>query len=136
MDLSRYFQRKRGLGVLATADARGRVTIALYARPHFVDGKTVAFIMADRLSHRNLRENLYAAYLFAEEGEGYRGVRLYLTMTGEEKDSPRIGSLRRSAGKRRIPGTRFLVSFRVDRVLPLVGAGKIGRAKVARAPRQ
>ena len=65
-------------------------------------------------------------------------MRLYLTMTGEEKDSPRIESLRgrRSAAKRRIPRPRFLVSFRVDRVLPLVGAGKSGRAKVVRAPRQ
>jgi hypothetical protein len=134
MDVNRYFQKKRGLGVLATADARGRVAVALYARPHSVDRKTVAFIMADRLSHRNLRENPCAAYLFAEEGEGHRGVRLYLTMTGEEKNSPRIESMRRRrpAAKRRLPGPRFLVSFRVDKVLPLVGAGTGGRARAAR----
>lgn len=125
MDLTRYFEERRGTGVLATAGRDGRVAIALYARPHPMGRRTVEFIMADRLSHRNLRENPHAAYLFVEEGAGYRGVRLHLTMTGEEQDSPRISSLRRREGGG--AGTRFLISFRVDRVLPLVGAGRPAR---------
>jgi hypothetical protein len=121
--LGDYFEKRRGIGVLATANARGKVAIALYARPHAAGGKTVEFIMADRLSRRNLVENPRAAYLFVERGDGYRGLRLYLTRTGEERDSSRIGALRRTrpVARRRSPGPRFLVSFRVDRVLPLVG---------------
>lgn len=131
MNPADYFEKRRGTGVLATADKRGRVAIALYARPHIAGDGAVEFIMADRRSRRNLRENPHAAYLFVEKDEGYRGVRLYLTMTGEKKDSPRIESLRRRpAGGRPAAGPRYLVSFRVDRVLPLVGDGH--RARGAR----
>ena len=123
MKLGDYFEKKRGIGVLATANASGEVAIALYARPHAAGGRTIEFIMADRLSRRNLAKNPHAAYLFVERGDGYRGRRLYLTKTGEERDSGRIDALRRTrlGARRRSPGPRFLVSFRVDRVLPLVG---------------
>ena len=48
MKLNEYFEKKKGRGVIATADSEGRVGVAVYARPHFIDEKTVAFIMADR----------------------------------------------------------------------------------------
>ncbi len=79
MDLSEYFESANGLGVLATASADGQVDLAVYARPHVLAKDTVAFIMADRLSHANLQSNPRAAYLFREDGEGYRGKRLHLT---------------------------------------------------------
>lgn len=125
MSLREYFENTRGRGVLATADADGRVDAAVYARPHAMDDGTVAFIMADRLSHRNLESNPHAAYLFFESGEGYAGKRLFLTRMREEKDSPLIETLRRrcSSGEDS-KGTRYLVFFRVDRVLPLVGSGE------------
>jgi len=125
MNLNAYFEKAKGLGVLATADADGRVDVAVYARPHVFDPTTVAFIMADRLSHANLQANPHAAYLFREGGEGYRGVRLMLTRTGEQTDAEKIEAMRR----RKVPPVcpadeaeaRFLVTFRVDRVRPLVG---------------
>ena len=44
MKLSEYFERAKGKGVIATADAKGKVGMAVYARPHFINEKTVAFI--------------------------------------------------------------------------------------------
>ncbi len=79
MSLREYFENTRGRGVLATASADGKVDVAVYARPHAIDDETIAFIMADRLSHRNLESNPHAAYLFLESGEGYNGKRLFLT---------------------------------------------------------
>ncbi|MCE5328065.1 MAG: pyridoxamine 5'-phosphate oxidase family protein [Planctomycetaceae bacterium] len=124
MKLSEYFESVKGTGVLATANASGNVDVALYARPHFMDEETVAFIMADGLSHRNLQSNLHVAYLFVEHGEGYKGKRLYLTKIAEETDPQKIQALRR----RPLPAecgvesqSRFLVHFRVDHVRPLVG---------------
>jgi len=124
MDLSNYFADAKGLGILATSDAAGQVDAAVYARPHFLDDQTVAFIMANRLSHQNLQSNPRAVYSFVEEGTGYRGKRLYLTKIGEETDPEKIQALRR----RPLPAecgvedeARFLVSFRIDRVRPLVG---------------
>ena len=124
MTLTEYFETTKGTGILATASSRGEVDAAVYARPHVIDEQTVAFIMADRLSHRNLQSNPQATYLFIEHGKGYKGKRLYLTRTAEETDPQKIQTLRR----RPLPAecgcegeSRFLVHFHVDRVRPLVG---------------
>ena len=101
--------------------------MAVYARPHVIDTETIAFIMPDRLTHRNLQSNSHAAYLFMEEGPGYKGIRLFLTKVREEQDSELLHSIRRKryASEREEEGeSRFLVFFKVDKVLPLIGAGK------------
>ena len=128
MKLSEYFEKKRGRGVMATADAKGNMGIAVYARPHIIDEKTVAFIMADRLMHKNLESNPHAAYLFLESGDRYVGKRLYLTKIKEEKDSALIDKIRRREScpvyDKYLNKTRYLVYFHVDKVLPLIGAKK------------
>ena len=125
MKLSEYFEKNKGKGVIAAADLDGKIGIAVYARPHFIDEKTVAFIMADRLIHENLGSNPHAAYLFMESGERYVGKRLYLTKVKEEKNIELIDQIRRrescpvDEGYKK--GTRFLVYFKIDKVLPLIG---------------
>jgi hypothetical protein len=125
MKLSEYFEKTKGRGVISTADSGGRLTAAVYARPHFVDEGTVAFIMADRLTHKNLESNPHAVYLFLELGEKYDGKRLYLTKTKEEKNSPLIDTIRRREScpvdEEYMKQNRFLVSFKIDNILPLVG---------------
>ena len=127
MTLADYFENAKGVGVLSTADETGRVNAAIYGRPHVIDEKTLAFIASDRLTHANLKTNPSAVYLFKENGS-YEGKRLYLMMTHEEKDSPLIEVLRRkkrkeyeSADKKE---SKFLVYFKVKKVLPLIGSGK------------
>ena len=123
MSLAEYFENTEGMGILATADSGGNVDLAVYGRPHVIDETTIAFIMRDRLSHRNLESNPKGAYLFMEKGEGYRGKRLYLTKTREETDPEVIESFGRrrkghglSAGEK-----RYLVYFSLDTERPLVG---------------
>jgi len=127
MDLEQYFENLKGRGVLATADDQGLVDVAVYARPHIIDRQTIAFIMPDRLTHHNLQSNQHAAYLFMEEATGYKGVRLFRTKVREEEDSELLHSIRRrkyASKKREEEESRFLVFFKVDKVLPLVGAGE------------
>jgi hypothetical protein len=127
MELGKYFENTKGVGVLATADREGRVDAAVYSRPHFMEDGTVAVIMRDRLTHANIQSNPHAAYLFIEEGPGYRGKRLFLTKIREEENSELIDTLSRRvypAGKERRKESRFLVYFKVDKVLPLIGAGE------------
>ncbi|MDM7988292.1 MAG: pyridoxamine 5'-phosphate oxidase family protein [Smithella sp.] len=127
MTLADYFENAKGVGVLSTADQDGKVNAAIYGRPHVIDEKTLAFIASDRLTHANLKTNPSAVYLFKENGS-YEGKRLYLMMTHEEKNSPLIEVLRRkkrkeyeSADKKE---SKFLVYFKVKKVLPLIGSGK------------
>lgn len=126
MDLQEYFDKAKGTGVLATADREGKVDVAIYAKPHVMDQETVAFIMADRLTHRNLQSNNHAAYLFREEGSGYKGTRLFLTKIREEQDSELLYAIRskRYSSEKEEGKPRFLVFFKVDQVLPLIGAGR------------
>jgi len=111
--------------VLATADASGKVDAALYARPHFTGPDSVAFIMADRLTHANLQTNPHAVYLFIESGPGYAGKRLYLTKTREEQNDALIQEICRRCNYSLHEGrlTRYVVHFHIDRVLPLLGSG-------------
>ena len=128
MSLGEYFENVEGIGILSTADAEGNVDSAIYARPHVVDEDTVAFIMGDHLSHSNIESNPHAAYLFLEQGqgetaEGYNGLRLYLTKTGEETDPKKIEAMRRKERREENYGgkKRFLVRFKVDQARRLVG---------------
>jgi hypothetical protein len=126
MELQEYFEKTKGRGILATADSEGKVDLAVYAKPHFMEDGNIAFIMQDRLTHRNLQSNPHAAYMFMEEGSGYKGLRLFLTKLREEKDTDLLYSIRR----RRYPSRKeegkdlFLVLFRIDKELPLIGAGR------------
>lgn len=125
MTMAEYFENTQGYGVLSTADNNGRVNAAMYARPHFIDENTAVFIMLERLTHANLQENPYAAYLFLEKGSGYRGKRLYLKKIREEENEDLAKDLCRrcdySAHREQL--TRHIVFFHVEKVLPLVGAG-------------
>lgn len=126
MTLREYFESVKGRGVLATADADGKVDAAIYATPHFIEDETIAFIMRDRLTHHNLQSNSHAAYLFMESGGGFAGKRLFLTKTREEQDSKLLHSIRRKeySGDEKEP--KFLVFFQIDKVLPLIGDGGSG----------
>jgi hypothetical protein len=124
MDLKKYFDDTKGLGVLATANADGKVDAAVYARPHIMGDGTVAMIMRDRLTHHNLQSNPYATYLFKEDGPGYKGTRLFLKKLREEQDSDLIKELKRRQYVADKDETKFLVFFQIEKQLPLIGAGK------------
>ena len=126
MDLQEYFENAKGRGVLATADREGVVGAAIYGKPHVMDKETVAFIMADRLTHHNLQSNDHAAYLFMEDGPGYKGARLFLIKIREEQDSDLLYSIRskKYPSEKEEGKIRFLVFFKVEKVLPLIGAGE------------
>ncbi len=124
MELREYFEKTEGRAILATADCDGKVDAAVYARPHFMDDGTIALILPDRLTHHNLQSNSHACYLFMEKGPGYKGKRLFLTKVGEEQDTELLQSVRRRQYLSEKDEAKFLVFFKVDKELPLVGDGK------------
>ena len=127
MDLTEYFEKTKGFGVFATADSEGNVNVAALSRPTMMDDGTAAFLMAGHLTHNNLQSNPHAAYYFVEKASGFGGKRLLLTKVREEENSDLIEKLR----KKRYPifaikydnESKYVVFFRVDKVLPLVADG-------------
>ena len=126
MDLKQYFENNKGIGVMATADSSGRVDAAVYARPHFMEDGTLAFIMRDRLTHHNLQSNHHATYLFKQDGPGYHGKRLFMTKVREEQNTELVQSLKRRQYPDDKQEMRYLVFFKLDKELPLIGAGDEG----------
>lgn len=126
MTLKNYFETASGTGVLATADAGGKVDAAIYSTPHVMDDGTVAFIMRERLTHENLESNPFAAYLFMEDGPGHKGLRLFLKKTREDADPELIAGMTRRHLTPELDaqkGPKHLVYFAVEKVLPLIGSG-------------
>lgn len=125
MNLKTYFEATKGTGVLSTADDKGHVNAAVYARPHVMDDGSLAFIMRDRLSYHNLQSNPNAAFLFREESAGYKGIRLHLNKIREEHNTPLVEDLcRRCKIKEDAEVKRHLAFFKVEKRLPLVGDGE------------
>jgi hypothetical protein len=126
MLLKDYFAETDGIGVLSTADSAGKVDAAIYARPHVADNNTLVFIMRERLTHHNVQLNPNAVYLFVEAGPGYRGVRLYLSKVKEDTDEDLLQQLTRrclSPEEDQAKGPKFLVYFKVEKILKLIGSG-------------
>lgn len=124
MDLRKYFADAKGIGILGTADADGKVDLAIYAKPIVVDGNTIALVMRERLSHQNIRNNPNAAYMFIEEPDDNRGLRMYLTMIREETNSSIVEKIIEEHPEicpEPDEANKYLVHFKVDRVRELVG---------------
>ena len=121
-ELQKYFESTKGLGILATADSNGKVDAAVYSHPHFLEEGTLAFIMRDRLTHHNLQSNSSATFLFMEEGGGYKGKRLFLSKAREDNNPELINKIKRRRYTDDNEEPKFLVYFKVDKELPLIGA--------------
>ena len=129
MTLKDYFDGRPGICILSSADGGGKVTTAIYSAPRVMEDNTVCFIMRERLTFRNIRENPHAACMFIEHGAGYQGLRLFLTKIREDNDPDLIARMTRrhlSAEEDKAKGPKHLVIFRVDKILPLIGNSTTG----------
>ena len=124
MDLGPYFENKEGVGILATCDPLGRLNQAVYSKPFVIDDKTVAFVMKQRHSHKNLQSHLQASYIFIEKGTNNKGIRFGLTMQHEDKNRSLIEALRKKQPAiypTNDDSDKYLVFFEVDFIRPLIG---------------
>jgi hypothetical protein len=61
--------------------------------------------------------------MFIEKGPGYKGKRLFLSKVREEQDTELLQSLQRRQYIDEKDEAKFLVFFKIDKELPLVGPG-------------
>ena len=123
MNLAAYFENIKGTGILATSDSNGNVNAAIYARPYVISEQTIAFSIMEHLTFSNIQSNPKACYMFIEKGEGYKGIRLYLTTQSEETDAEKIKELKKRQNLLdfKPDGRKHLIYFTVNGTLPLVG---------------
>jgi hypothetical protein len=122
-ELKEYFESRKGIGVLATADSSGKVDAAVYSRPHFLEDGLLTFIMRDRLTHNNLRSNPNATFLFIENTIGYQGRRLFLKKVREDNNPELINRIKRRQYTDDHEEPMYLVYFQLEKDLPLIGSG-------------
>lgn len=129
MTLNQYLDNVSGKGVMATADAAGKVDAAIYSKPQILEDGTLVFIMRDHLTHHNIVSNPYATYLFIEDGAHYKGIRLFLKKLREDTDPELIAGMTRrnlTPEQDKARGPKFLVYFSLEKILPLIGSGETG----------
>jgi len=123
MNLSELFQQD-GVGVMATADAEGRVDTAVYSRPRVIDETTLVWGMTDRRTFGNLAQNPRASYLFKVDGPGFSGIRLDLELIRTEEEGAILEAIKQNADRVVGPGTGAAVThaawFRVVEQRPLI----------------
>ena len=121
MNLKDYFSNNSGLGILSTAHSSGTVNSAIYSSPHFLGNDQVSFIMRDRLTRANLQSNPSANYMFVQQSGGLNGLRINLLKISETDDQSQIEKLSRRKNTTDNGEKRYLVSFKVEKVLSLIG---------------
>jgi hypothetical protein len=124
MKLKDYLEKNNGIGIFSTADKDGKVTTAIYSKPHILENNTLAFIMRERLTYHNLQTNPHAAFMFIEESAGYQGIRLFLKKIREDNAPEVIAKMTRrnlTPEEDKEKGPKHLVIFKVEMILPLIG---------------
>ncbi len=124
MNLTHYFGNTEGVGILATADANGKVDLAIYETPQVIDDNTIALNMLGRLSYKNLQTNPNAVYMFIQAGEDLQGKRFYLAKISQRSGIERIRELKANNQPLTDPNlaAKHFVCFRVENIRPLVGS--------------
>lgn len=113
-----------GAGIIATADRSGVINTAIYAVPHIVDDRTVAWGMTEGRTISNLRENPNAAFIHQSPDNGTSGVRMTLLLTEIRESGDMLDAIKARAKKVSGPGAGEMVKyvglFRVLETRPLM----------------
>jgi hypothetical protein len=113
-----------GRGIIGTADDKGVVNLAIFAVPHVVDEKTLAWGFSDGRSSQNLALNPHASYLYLAPTRGYSGWRLTLTVKQQEGGADLLETIRQEAAQSAGPQAAEVITklffFNVDEVRPLM----------------
>ena len=113
-----------GKGIIAASDSSGNVNIAVYAKPHIVDDRTVAWGMTEGRTWACVKENPHAAYLYMNPGPGYSGVRLKLSLKKFLESGEMLDTVKKHTAAIVSPAAaeavRHVAYFEVEEIRPLI----------------
>ena len=113
-----------GRGIIAASDSSGNVNMAVYAKPHIVDEKTVAWGMTEGRTWACVKENPRTAYLYMNPGPGYSGVRLKLSLKEFLESGDMLETVKKHTAEIVSPAAaeavKHVAFFAVEEVRPLI----------------
>ena len=129
--LMEYFNKQPRIGTLSTADKEGKVNSAVLGSPRMVDEKTVVMTLRNSRTLANLQVNPYAVFAIMEPGKTtpeWKGIRVYLKMTGYQTSGEKLETMRAQAAQRIGEATAKLihaaVTLEVYDVRPMIDSGQ------------
>ncbi len=129
--LMQYFNRAPRIGTLSTASKSGRVNTACFGSPRMIDEKTVVMSVRNSRTFANLRENPNAVFMIVEPGKtplDWKGVRVYLKMTGYETSGEKVEAMRKAiaqrVGEAAAKAMHAAVTLEIQEIRPLSDLGQ------------
>ena len=126
-----YFNKQPRIGTLSTAGKDGKVDVAYFGSPRMIDEKTVIMAVRKNQTFTNLQENPNAVFMILEQASappGWKGVRVYLKMTGHETSGETLESIKKAiaekAGEETAKSMHAAITFEVQAVRPLMDVGQ------------
>ena len=129
--LMEYFNKMPRLGSLSTSGKDGKVNVGVFGSPKMIDEKRVVMGLRKNKTFANLQENRFVVFMIMEPGKTvteWKGLRVYLKMTGFKIEGAELESLRAQiaarAGEAAAKTIHAAVTFEVYDVRPLVDTGQ------------
>jgi len=118
------------IGTLSTADKKGVPNVAYFGSPQLMKDGTVMMCLGNNRSLKNLEENPYAVFFFAEGAPvtfTTKGYRIYLKLKDIQKEGPILEGFKKviaqRAGERAANAMVAAVVFDVKEIRPLAAMG-------------
>ena len=129
--LMEYFNKTPRIGTLSTASKSGQVNAACFGSPRMIDEKTVVMSVRNARTFANLQENPNAVFMIIEPGKTspeWKGVRVYLKMTGYETSGEKVEATRKATAQRLgeevAKAMHAVITFQIQEIRPLSDVGQ------------
>ncbi len=129
--LMQYFNKTPRIGTLSTASKGGHVNTACFGSPRMIDEKTVVMSVRNARTFANLQENPNAVFMIVEPGRTppeWKGVRVYLKMTGYETSGEKVEAARKAVaqrlGEEAAKAMHAVITLEIQAIRPLSDVGQ------------
>ncbi len=129
--LMAYFNKTPRIGTLSTASKSGQVNTACFGSPRMIDEKTVVMSVRNARTFANLQENPNAVFMIIEPGKTpleWKGVRVYLKMTGYETSGEKVEAMRKAVtervGEEAGKAMHAVITLEIQEIRPLSDVGQ------------
>jgi hypothetical protein len=129
--LMEYFNKQPRIGTLSTAGKNGQVNTACFGSPRMIDEKTVVMSVRNARTFANLQENPNAVFMIIEPGKTspeWKGVRVYLKMTGYETSGGKVEATRKAIaqrlGEETAKAMHAVITLQIQEIRPISDVGQ------------